>query len=101
MVNCYWIKFELNTKNYFFARTITTNNILLLKICYKNVMKMLRIYHFSKKKKKKKTTKVSSEIQNTALTNARHRPNSHTDIALKQTLFNWTAKTGWPNHKAQ
>ena len=100
MVNCYWIKFELNTKNYFFARTITTNNILLLKICYKNVMKMLRIYHFSKKKKKK-TTKVTSEIQNTALTNARHRPNSHTDIALKQTLFNWTAKTGWPNHKAQ
>ena len=52
MVNCYWIKLEPNTKNYFFAPIITTNNILLLKICYKNVMKMLRTYHLSKKKKK-------------------------------------------------
>ena len=63
MVNCYWIKFEPNTKNYFFAPTITTNNILLLKICYKNVMKMLRIYHFSEEKKKKEDNK--SHFRNT------------------------------------
>ena len=47
MVSCYWFKFEPNTN--FFALTITTSNNLPRKIYCKNIVKMLRTYHFSQR----------------------------------------------------
>ena len=46
VVSYYRFKFETNTKITFFVPTIITSNNLPLKICCKNVMKMLWTYHF-------------------------------------------------------
>ena len=48
------ISLNLNlTLRLFFSPIIITSNNLPLKICYKNIIKMLFAYHFSKKKKKR------------------------------------------------
>ena len=45
MVSCYWFKFEPNTKITFLPPIITISNNLLLRICCKNIVKMLWTYH--------------------------------------------------------
>ena len=47
MVSCFLFKFKHNTMITFFPPTITTSNNLLLKICCKNVVKILWTYNFS------------------------------------------------------
>ena len=45
MVSCYWFKFESNTKITFLPPIITSSNNLSLRICCKNIVKMLLTYH--------------------------------------------------------
>ena len=48
VISCYWFKFEPNTKITFLPPTITTNNNLPLKICYKNIVKIQFLFGFGR-----------------------------------------------------